>query len=59
MSKKYRNPISKPVTITISKWEYDALKESAYKLGVLELLENDKSYQVTDMLQMMMKREGK
>lgn len=51
MSKQYRNPISKPETVTISRWQYDAMLSSAVIMGLVDkIINSDKWYIVDDML---------
>lgn len=40
MSKKFRNPISKPQTVTISTWKFEALVASATTLEIVDKLIN-------------------
>lgn len=54
MSKHYRNPIVKPETVTVNKWEYDALVTTATIMTVLQnLIEAKKPYVALDVLEVM------
>lgn len=56
MSKHYRNPIVKPETVTVNKWEYDALVSNATIMTILEnLIEAKKPYVALDVLEVMYK----
>lgn len=51
MSKKYNNPINKPVMVNVSRWEYAAQVASTTTLEILEaLVEDDKPYIALDVL---------
>lgn len=51
MSKKYDNPINKPVMVAVPRWEYAALVRASTLLEATEKLVNNLSeYQVRDAL---------
>lgn len=59
MSKKYNNPVNKPVMVKVSRWEYAAQVASATTLEILEaLVEDDKPYIALDVLKTMCKVNG-
>ena len=52
MGKKYKNPISKPGTVTVPIWEYRVLVEKAAALDLAHgLLTSNASYVVSDVIQ--------
>lgn len=51
MSKQYRNPISKPETVTIPRWQYDAMMSSTVIMELVDkIINSDKWYIVDDIL---------
>lgn len=54
MSKKYYNPINKPVMVAVPRWEYAALIAKGTVLEVIEtIIKNDKKYVAADVLEML------
>ena len=57
---KYNNPISRPETVTLPRWEYARLLESRTILATLRLLvENDKGYDALTLMKLMEDSEKK
>lgn len=57
---KYQNPISKPETVTLPRWEYARLIADRNTLAILRLLvDNDKSYDATSLMKLMIDNEHK
>jgi hypothetical protein len=57
---KYNNPIAKPETVTLPRWEYARLLESRTILATLRLLvENDKGYDALTLMKLMVENEKK
>lgn len=57
---KYQNPINKPETVTLPRWEYARLLESRTILATLRLLvENDKGYDALTLMKLMVENEKK
>lgn len=57
---KYQNPISKPEMVTIPRWEYARLVADRNTLSILRLMvENDKSYEATHLMKLMIDNETK
>ncbi len=57
---KYQNPIKKPEMVTIPRWEYARLVADRNTLSILRLLvENDKSYDATTLMKLMIENEKK
>lgn len=56
---KYNNPISRPETVTLPRWEYARLLESKTILATLRLLvENDKGYDALTLMKLMVENEN-
>lgn len=57
---KYQNPINKPETVTLPRWEYARLLGSRTILATLRLLvENDKGYDALTLMKLMVENEKK
>lgn len=57
---KYQNPISKTEMVTLPRWEYARLVADRNTFNILRLLvENDKSYDATTLLKLMIDNENK
>lgn len=57
---KYNNPIRRPETVTLPRWEYARLLESRTILAMLRLLvENDKGYDALTLMKLMVENEKK
>ena len=57
---KYQNPIKKPEMVTIPRWEYAQLIADRNTLSILRLLvDNDKSYDATTLMKLMIDNEIK
>lgn len=57
---KYNNPISRPETVTLPRWEYARLLENKTILATLRLLvENDKGYDALTLMKLMVENEKK
>lgn len=57
---KYQNPISKPETVTLPRWEYAQLIADRNTLSILRLqVENDKGYDATTLMKLMIENEMK
>lgn len=57
---KYQNPVSKPEMVTIPRWEYARLVADRNTLSILRLMvENDKSYEATHLMKLMIENETK
>jgi hypothetical protein len=57
---KYQNPINKPEMVTLPRWEYARLLEAKTILSVLRLqVENDKGYDATTLLKLIVENEKK
>jgi hypothetical protein len=57
---KYQNPINKPETVTLPRWEYARLLESRTILATLRLMvENDKGYDALTLMKLMVENEKK
>lgn len=57
---KYNNPISRPETVTLPRWEYARLLESKTILATLRLMvENDKGYDALTLMKLMVENEKK
>lgn len=55
---KYNNPISRPETVTLTKWEYAQLVECKTILATLRLMvENDRGYDAVALMKMMIENE--
>ena len=57
---KYHNPIGKPETVKLRKWEYEALIDKSVKLDILmDLAAQDEKYKAMDVLELFMKGAAK
>ena len=57
---KYHNPIGKPETVKLRKWEYEALIDKSVKLDILmDLYAQDERYKALDVLELFMKGAAK
>lgn len=57
---KYNNPISRPETVTLPRWEYARLLESRTILATLRLMvENDKGYDALTLMKLMVENKKK
>lgn len=53
---KYHNPIGKPETVKLRKWEYEALIDKSVKLDILmDLYAQDERYKALDVLELFVK----
>ena len=57
---RYHNPIGKPETVKLRKWEYEALVDKSVKLDILMgLMAQDEKYKAMDVLELFMKGAAK
>ena len=55
---KYKNPIDKPDTVTVTRWEYARLIEKSTILNILtKVLEHGDKYKAMDVLEIMSKND--
>lgn len=53
---RYHNPIGKPETVKLRKWEYEALIDKSVKLDILmDLMAQGEGYKARDILELFLK----